>query len=161
MRLAGAAVAVALTVVVIGDLSGTGGGGRDELENTSATTVEPRADEEFSDGDAAKVEEGALPPAGTAAAEGNDTGMDEAVGGVIISTPAGTAAPSAPTPAPEVDQGLRDSEGEADSAEAVAAASDDGGVSVLTVLEIMLAGILVALVAGIIVDIAARRRRPG
>ncbi len=203
MRLASAAVAVVLAVVVIGDLSDEGNGGNGEREAASEqagarTTAEFGAGGEepaatnHSDLDAqadnrnssvtpvppAESATASCPPSGEAGpASGGGIGGPVAPGATPSVTPsaetppesaaaeagaacddtaAGAAARSATaTPedsAPATDEGV--------AGEALAAASDDGGgVSALRVLELALAGSLVALLTAVVVEFALRRQK--
>ncbi|MGH7607929.1 MAG: hypothetical protein ACREME_11375, partial [Gemmatimonadales bacterium] len=63
------------------------------------------------------------------------------------------------TEAPEAAAELRDSEAVEGGQAAASPAGEDGGVSPLTVLEIVLAGALVALLGGIAIEVTLRRRR--
>jgi hypothetical protein len=212
MRLAGAAVAVVLAVVLVGDLGGIGGSmGEDEGAAGGDST-------ERSMGLAASGQESAddaAAPAATSAAErdaasapmqadetaafgaadpcpvtadstsgggtGGGTGAGGAGGPVTAATPTAELPVSSPQPTPDAsafaecvpvaadlttESGatgaaaeLRDGD-QAEGSQAAASTTDeDGGVSTLTVLEIVLAGALVALLGGIGVELLLRRRR--
>jgi anti-sigma factor RsiW len=223
MRLASAGVAVALAVVVIGDLSdggaGRGGDGAANLElaDESRTTMEFAAEAErdleeseavvpapdttdsaqadaaqppVSDASSAAGSDGAACPPVAAAeptaggAGGAGSGAGGGAGGPVGSTEAtpiaqpsatptsdvtglaatgceaqpiaGGVVPTSSEPAPDA---ARDTSGEAESAQGSFAAEDDGGVSTLRVLEIVLGCALSALLAGIALELALRRRR--
>lgn len=196
MRLASAAVAVALTVVAIGDLSmggGTGdeaGGGAvmespDELRTAGETGMGLEAPAE----DAAGPEAGGGEPEYDADAPRDASSPPAAYADGCIDTLSATGAPeegtsvSTPTPAPGVDgtstfcaeeagaaagalgsatpEAVEAQLNAADEAAATASGSetDDGGISALNVAEIVLAGALIALLTGITVELALRRRR--
>ena len=69
------------------------------------------------------------------------------------------AAAVAPTPSAPGPEAARDATAETASADGALEAQDDGGVSTLRVIEIVLAGSLIALVAAIAVELVLRRRR--
>jgi hypothetical protein len=207
MRLASAGVAVFLAVVVIGDLSGVGGGsdGTREAIDESGSAFRSMAE-----ADVAQEEAGAAVPApettdsaqgygpqppaddATSPAEG-DTACPAGAGaagggagtGAIAETPAATPIPQPPaTPTPELrgqaasgceeqpiagavapttsvaePEPARDAAEERLSAEGTLEAEDDSGVSTLRIVETVLAGALIVLLAGIALELAFRRRR--
>jgi len=213
MRLASAGVAVALAVLVIGDLSDAGGGGgAREAADESRTMAEfslAEADREEPAGGAAVPAPDVTDPAAAYDAQapsedgptttvpraGNDTaacppgvaggtgsggtaGGGGAVTGATAETPAATPtsqpvatldssvtceepaiaggvtpATSAPEPEP-----ARDAAEESLSADGALEAEYGGGVSTLRIVEIALAGALIALLAGVSVELALRRR---
>jgi hypothetical protein len=69
---------------------------------------------------------------------------------------AGAVAPTTSAAEPEP---ARDAAAETLSADGALEAEGDGGVSTLRVLEIVLGGALIALVAGVAVELTLRRRR--
>jgi len=68
------------------------------------------------------------------------------------------AAAVAPTPSAPGPEAARDDAAETMSADGALEANDDGGVSTLRVLEIVLAAALAALIAGVVVETVRRRR---
>jgi hypothetical protein len=218
MRLAGAAVAVALAVVLVGDLTFGDGNGSDQREAGSQPATESRmAVESGLARDAEKyaaedqTQEGLAPlssPAANAGAaapcppavvpapatNGAETGgAGGAAGGGVGGageTPPATATPepappqTSPPPnvqatppaaaamcgdasggaaapvTPQTPQFSPAGPGTAENAaRAASAVNDDGGISTLRVAEIVLAAILVAILAGIVLEAALRRRR--
>jgi Putative zinc-finger len=69
---------------------------------------------------------------------------------------AGAVAPTTSAPDPEA---ARDTAAEGQSAQGALEAADDGGMSTLRILEIVLGGALIALLAGTLLELALRRRR--
>ena len=195
MRLAGAGLAVALAVVLIGDLGSFGGNSDSSREETGA--LRQAAELRTADSDTNDAGGDAAAPAATGAAEQYATvGADRAsaddlaaagektescpsssgeardaaasaaaapvpsaasAGGFIACAPAaGEAVPESETPA-NVEPLSADEEREGTES-ATADSEEDGGVSTLTVLEIILAGGLIALVGGIGIEYVLRRR---
>jgi hypothetical protein len=207
MRLASAGLAVFLAVVVIGDLSGVGGGsdGTREAIDESGSAFRSMAE-----ADVAQEEAGAAVPAPdvTGAAEGydatppaddatsaaeSDTACPAGAGaagggagtGAIAETPAATPIPQPPaTPTAELrgqaasgceeqpiagavapttsvaePEPARDAAEERLSAEGAVEAEDNGGISTLRIVETILGGALIVLLAGIALELAFRRRR--
>jgi hypothetical protein len=204
--MAGAAVALVLAVVVVGDL-GRGGNGSDEGAGGAAFDDRSMQLESASEADAGDDGEEAPATAPSAAdrenikrseapdeasafganlepcpveSAGGGTGAGDAGG--PATAPAPPAEP-APSPAPEepasadcvpaaanqaqasaaedLADELREGAAEGGGADEKAApsAADDQGVSMTTVVEIVLGGALVALVLGIVAEAALRRRR--
>ena len=198
MRLAGAGVALALAIVVVGDFASMGGGDRasDGVGMRQAAEIQTN---DFDNSDAAG---GAAAPAASGAAEDRATiGADRASPDDVAASEektetcpssAGDAGDAASSPPPEPPAGAP-SAGElaacAPTADAPAAAeiapdagtppanadlsrngeedevagpaestSQGGGVSTLTVLEIVLGGALLALAGGIGIEYVLRRR---
>jgi hypothetical protein len=192
MRMASAAVAVVLAVVVIGDLSNAGGNGKGREDAGLESGAESRNTMEF-DAGSDMEEADAAAPAATTAGEQDDaraadepaptaasppvemlssacpTAGDQTATGGAAPTPTATGAAICEeksmadvedTGAAATDTDLADvgSEAEADG-EAAALVADDDGVSTLRILEIVLAGALMALLAAVAVDFASRRGR--
>ena len=218
MRLAGAAVAVSLAVILVGDLTlGDNGGASPEAGSRPAE--ESRATEMFNDSATSRSgESGAYappstsadssttqsnagaavpcPPAGVPASTGSAAGGAAGGGGAgtaagrgsdetpvatatttpepaPTSTPSpqspnvaaicgnvsnGAVAPVAPAvPSPSAVNAQPGAEGS--QAATRPAANEDGGISTLRAAEIVLAGMLVAIVAAIVLEAAVRRRR--
>jgi anti-sigma factor RsiW len=228
MRLAGAAVAVVLAVVLIGDLTVGGGGGasreagsqpaeESRLAQIPGATDTSKSGESGAyaqpsgNADSSTIQSNAraaapcapagVPPAtGSAAggaaggAGGPASGGGTSAGNGSTETPAGTATPARPagtatrepaptsTPSPQSPNAAicgdtsggaaapvapvtssvdaqRGTQGSEQATRAASGVNEDGGISTLRVVEIVLAAILIAMLAGIALEAALRRRR--
>jgi hypothetical protein len=174
MRLAGAGVAVALAMLLIGDIGGLGGGmnGADEEGGSAATSVDERA-MQF-DAAGAENDSAATRAAAPAEAEVIGSSADKTEGCVPAAQMSDTGAPAGASPesnaycAPASPSDLAAAAGDQESAEeggegevSASPALDSGedGISTLTLVEMILAGSLLALIGGIAVEYLLRRRR--
>ena len=190
MRLAGAAVAIVLAVVLIGDMGGLGSNMDDTASDEAGSARESIGESRTMEFDAAGGGDNA--PAATTRAAPTDnadlaasadkteacvptTNMLDATAsapaesppqpaaspamGLVVPGGEEACAPEAPaTGAPLEGEALTDA-GDGQAAQAPESGSGDDAISTLTILEIILAGSLVALLGGVAVEYAMRRRR--